>query len=417
MRHFTLLGLGILLCLEPGCKKDPPPGGHSSGAAKPTPPEKKPAAADERFVEPAVSHLLLASHDSSAAEARFVGVRLGDAPSMGAPYSMPGLRMRHWSGHFRFTASVSGDVAVHATHRDSVWKLERRSLNDGKALPPIALALEDISSLMAVGDVILVGAGEQVGIVQTNAKEPAFRKLAERKGMQGKTYDLFARDGALVVAIDDVVTPIWAELLSLEEGGKHLEPYTLPSFINGTYAQALLRVSDESKRDAILFAYGNYGIMDGNGHDLTRLEIKGGKLQSGADVILNSSRLAEPPVLEEHVSRQTGKPVKLMAGVEMTPWTGMALWPSRGAPEHILLAAGARGLLKVPANFDPDTKGSRVSSVGGVVLDVMSVGNIVYVLTEHPKGTGNLVVLGHKGGLEFRARTVALPEVFGRFVR
>ena len=44
------------------------------------------------------------------------------------------------------------------------------------------------------------------------------------------------------------------------------------------------------------------------GQDLAALKIAGDALAFDAKVTLNSTRLADPPVLEEHVSRQTRKP-------------------------------------------------------------------------------------------------------------
>ena len=413
--------VGLALCALPGCKKDPVADGEGAGAVPPTPPVEKKATPEQGpgpFVEPPATHLLLARHHSKAKDARFIGVELGPAPKLLAPYDMPATPVAKWDGRYRFSASLSGAVASHAVFRDGTWAVERRSIAGGKEPAAISLAVDDISALMAVGSNLFVGAGRRVGVVNVGADKPVFRQLAERQEMGGKAYDLFARDGDLVVAIDDIVTPIWAELLSLHDGVKHLEPWTLPSFINGTYGAAILRISERNERNGTLFAYGGYGIRSGHGYDLTRLEIRGGKLEVGGDVILNSTRLEKPPVLEEHVSRSTGKAEKLIAGTEVTPWTGMAVHPAAGAPEQVLLAAGKRGLLVVPAAFDPDTKATVVAGLRGSVHDVTIIGATVYVLSEGPNGKGWLSLLEHDGrSFQPRGKPLELPESFTRFVR
>jgi len=405
----------VALSVAAGCKKDPMPG--------PTPGPSTPAATkddvmvprDEGFQEPLQSHLLLSRSDTSAVEASFLAVKLGPTLAVGPRYSVPAAPLAQVPGRFRAIASVSGSTAVHAVRKGTSWQIERRTLEKGENPPAIDLVVDDVSALLAVGPMVLVGGGTRVGIVDTRAAEPSFRKLAAREAMGWKAYDLFARDGALVVAIDDVVSPIWAELLSLEDGGKHVAPYTMPSFINGTYAAAALRVNDVENRNGSLFAFGRYGILDGHGHDLTRLEIRSGKLEVKDGVVLNSTPMSDPPVLEEHVSRDTGKPEKLVAGTEVTPWTGMALYPGTGQVEVVLLAAGTRGLLAVPASFGPSTKAEV--ALAGQVSDVLVVGAVAYVLVQQPDATELVGLERRADGYAETGPRLRLPEVFDRFVR
>jgi hypothetical protein len=115
--------------------------------------------------------------------------------------------------------------------------------------------------------------------------------------------------------------------------------------------------------------------MDGHGHDLAALPIRGDALDVPADLVLNQSRSESPPVLEEHVSRSTGKAEKLAAGEAYTPWTGLALLGDR-----LLAAAGPRGLLVLSASaFSPDTKAEPID-LGGPVHDVVAVDDRAYAL-------------------------------------
>ena len=413
----------LSVILSVACTREQPPSDNTakpgaSRPAKPTPtptPTPKPIP-NKVFHEPVMSHLLLVRHASTEAASEFLGVQLGNPLVLGSPYSLPAIQSGPRKGYYRAVASVTGAVGVHALKTERGWQLQRRSLDGSESAPTITLGVEKLTTLMAVGPTVVVGAGEQVGVVDLEAKKPQFRKLVQRRTGGYKAYDVLARDGALIAAIDDIVVPIWAELLSLDDGGSHLMTWEMPSFVNGSYRHAELIVTNAAKRDASLFALGSYGVMDGNGQDLVRLEIRGGKLQTSSEVILNATPLRDPPVLEEHVSRQTNKPEKLTAGTKMTAWTGMAIARTNATPTHVLLAAGTRGLLVVPATFDPSTKATAVD-LGGTVHDVISAGAVFYALVETREGTGRLTSLRRtKTGVSV-VTTTDLPKVFRRFAR
>jgi hypothetical protein len=159
----------------------------------------------------------------------------------------------------------------------------------------------------------------------------------------------------------------------------------------------------------------SYGIMDGHGQDLAALAIRDHALAVGPDVTLNSHAMEDPPVLEEHVSRETGKPEKLAFGRDYTPWTGLARVAPAEGPAWILLAAGPRGLLLLPERFGPTTRAEAVD-VGGECADVLVDGERVLALVAGP-APALVELLATAKGLEPGPGPVPLPEAYHRFVR
>jgi hypothetical protein len=202
--------------------------------------------------------------------------------------------------------------------------------------------------------------------------------LVARAGVGGKAYDVFVRRHDWLFAIDDIVRPIYADAFRLQPDGRasHEAAFDMPALINGTYSAGVL---DPSGADTgTLYMIAGYGVMDGNGQDLVALPIVGGKTKHDGKLVLNSTVSTDPPILEEHVDRGTNKPVKIIAGTEVTPWTGIEL-VGEGDARRLLLPAGARGLLAVPLSFTPDTKAEVVFAEP--VNDVEVDGTRVFVLT------------------------------------
>jgi hypothetical protein len=275
----------------------------------------------------------------------------------------------------------------------------------------IATILRPPDSVHLAGDIALVGIDNEVGFVDFAQQEPKYTRLVARPEVAYKAYDLFVRRGDWVVAIDDVVTPIYADTFRLGTAPVHSQAWRMPSFINGRYVLAALHRS--GGESGTLFAIGTYGIMDGSGHDLVALAIDEGKLRAKAEVTLNSRPLRDPPVLEEHVSSRTNKPEKLAAGTEVTPWTGLDLLYAGNELERVLVAAGARGLLMLPPDFTPDTK-AEVFDAGGECLDVVVEQTRVYLLL----GGDTPAVAAYEptGSKLTPVWRTALPQPFQRFV-
>lgn len=392
-----LLGLAALAA----CTAAPPP------AMKPDAAPPPPTAALER----PRTHLLVERHNPEAPTAVVLPIALtaaGLEPQPAAAVARPALPHPSWGGHFVSVAAHAGGAAWIAGEPDGAeFRLVARTLGDPSTrrfgLPVAPTALHH------VGDVALIGAGNLVGHVDLAQTTPTWTVDRHRDDMNKfKAYDLLVRAGDWLVAIDDVVTPIFADSFRLDAAGlpTHTAAWTLPGVINGHYTLAALAPSGD--RDGTLITVTPYGIMDGHGQDLAALRIRGDKLEHGGDVVLNATRTTDPPVLEEHVSRQTGKPEKLAVGDALTAWRGLALHRGR-----VLLAADARGLLVVPGAFGPDTRAVAVD-VGGDCRDVIVDGDRTFVLVG---GRSDAVVeLAWDGDAARELRRVALPDPFDRFL-
>lgn len=355
--------------------------------------------------------LLLRRLDQAAGTAGYTPVAIrASRLEVGAAIAVEPFASKHTRGATSL-ASMAGGVWYAAVQSGGRWALHKRDFAAPAADPVnIPLEVDEVTALLAVDHRVVVGAGNKVGYIDTSAGDLTFVKLAERPGAY-KAYDVLSRDGDLVAAIDDVVMPIYGELLSIDADRiSHVEGWQMPSFINGTYGAAVLSMSDAAAKSGVLYGIGAYGIMSGNGQDLFALPIRAGKLEAGDMSVINSGGAgrASPPVLEEHVSRSTGKVEKIIAGSEMTRWTGLALAPGG---ERIALAAGSRGLLLVPSSFGPGTRATAVD-VGGACLDVVSAGGVLYALVD-AAGRGKLAVIDGTSVIN----AVDLPAVHQSFVR
>lgn len=415
----TGVALALIGTLVGGCQKDSPApkiqntaSGPGELNSEPNPkPKPKPKPMDTASL-PGPTHVLLMGHADTEETARFLSIDL-HKPDSRDSYTQPALARENWPGHYSAFAAVGQGQAFHPVLDKDGWHLAVRDLRAGKELPTIALEVEAVTALMAVGDDLFIGAGMSVG--RMDLDDGRFEVLAERKsGFAGKAYDVFARDGRTVVAIDDVVTPIWADLFWPEGTSWKREPWTLPSFINGTYSLAAVHFDDADDKNGTLYAIGNYGIMSGSGHDLTRLAIVGGKLQVKENLILNAGVVADPPVLEEHINRRTDTIEKIIAGNDVTPWTGLALVKNKsGVVKEVAIAAGDRGLLIVPADFS-HTSRARVVPLG-YVHDIANIGGELIALVKGTKdGFSKVLWLGPDLST---STSIELEGIYSRIVR
>jgi hypothetical protein len=426
----TAAFIALLATLASGCPESDRPSTEVAPHAAEHPASPKPEPSDGSTAKPgaagegssalfhpldratagARTHVLALSHDGLAAQATIAAWSLGPGgPSPAGRVSIDALPIPSWPGHTRsLVAYGSGDTWVAAEPDGARVMLVRRGM-DGRVLAKVALD-QVPAAIHAVGDRALVGLGAKVGLVDFAAETPALAILHERADMYGKPYDLFVQRGEWLVAIDDEVAPIYADAFTIGATEiRHDAAWDMPTFVNGSYFAAQLAVDRE--HTGTLYALAHYGIMSGTGQDLVALPIEKGALKVGGDVVLNARVLATPPVLEEHRSDDPGDPSKVVAGTEMTTWRNLALVPSADAPERVLLAAAARGLLSVPADFGPTTKAETID-VGGDCLDVRVHGDVVHVLVGRA-GDAELVILDAKTRAE-RSRH-ALGGPFDRF--
>ena len=137
------------------------------------------------------------------------------------------------------------------------------------------------------------------------------RELLVERPDRFKAYDVFARSGDQVLAIDDVVRPLYADLFQVGTGKPtRVADFEMPGLINGVYSHAVL-VPGQGGLD--VYAIAPYGIMSGNGHELARLPIRNGKIEGPGDVLNAGGNSAY--TIEEHVSRSTQKPERLVERV------------------------------------------------------------------------------------------------------
>ena len=337
-------------------------------------------AAPASWSEPAApTHLALSGHDSTLPTVRLGAVRLTDGQhsSLGEAPALPRPRQ---ADRFETVTAADGAAVLVAVPDGEGYALLLRGLDGSERRLPVGTRRP--ASLMLLPDQALIGAENTVASLDLRAPDPAVEVLLTREEMYGKAYDRFSRDGDWLIAVDDVVMPIYADLFRLSAGGTpvHLAGLTLPGVINGTYDR--VHLSRTGPADGTLFAVTPYSVMDGHGHSLAALPIKDNALSAAEDgMVLNSSPGGRtgPAIIEEHVSRRDGAQT-LWAGTDYTALTGLDR-----LGDQLLLAAGERGLLVVPADFVPGAAISTVD-VGGSALDVAVVGERAWVLVGADSG-------------------------------
>jgi len=405
-----ILACAVVLACTSG-KRD----GDEEKQGKGTPPLADPdrqTSSGKGWTERARTHLLLEQHENTSARARYLAVDVsGPAATLHSVVEAVALPMDNWPEHF--VAVVSHDRAEHWVTPEigeEGWALAHNRVTGERDRSVTILRPPD--SVHLAGDVALVGIDNEVGYVDFTEETPKYTPIVQRAEAAFKAYDLFVRRGDWVVAIDDVVTPIYADTFRLGASPVHSQAWEMPSFINGSYILGALHRSDAES--GTLFAIGTYGIMDGSGQDLVALAIENGKLKAKREVTLNATPLSDPPVLEEHVSRRTGKPEKLAAGSDMTPWTGLDLLHAGRELDRVLVAAGARGLLMISPSFGPETK-AEVLDTGGECVDVVVDQRRVYLLVG---GDSPAVAAYEANPRELTPMwRISLSEPFHRFVR
>lgn len=355
------------------------------------------------------THLLALRHAPEAARMQLLPLRIGSVGlEISGEVERPALARPDWAGHHAAVVGHGGGPVWASAEPDGAgWQVVLHTM--GARDPREVAAPLRPAALHMAGAGLVVGADNTVGWIDLSVEAPTWREIHRRPDMRFKAYDLFVRASDWLIAIDDEVMPMYADSFGLGEGDRpaHAAGWSLPGVINGHYTFAAL--ARGGPRDGVLFTVSPYGIIDGNGQDLAALRIVGDVLAADEKVTLNATRLEDPPVLEEHVSRRTNKPEKLAAGTDYTPWRGLALHGDR-----VLLAAGTRGLLVVPQSFTPDTK-ATVVAVGGECRDVLVADERTWVLVG---GETNAIVelTWDAAGAHERGRT-ALAGSYDRLVR
>ena len=351
--------------------------------------------------------LVLEKHNDKADLASYAAIDLGAArPSPVALGMVQPLPDTNWPGHYRTVVAHAGPRWVHAEARSGGFKLV---IGDARGGAPRAIDLGgEPTALHLWRDWLFVGLGPRLGWTDL-AGQGGFQELVARSH-QYKAYDLFARSGDRLVAIDDVVMPMVADWFALGgKGPERLADWSLPGVINGHYTHAVLHPA--AGGDFTLYMIAPYGIMDGNGHDLVAVPVRGNKLVFEEGLTLQNGRNGPTPVIEEHVDRGSEKPVTLVAGSEVTEWTGLAVDPDGG---RLLIAAGTRGLILLPGAFTSASKGTMVD-LGAPCRDVAVRGGLLVALVGDDKKS-ELVILTRSGDTYAAGARHPLPAAFDRIV-
>jgi len=374
-----LARVSVVLASSLGCTSTEPPPVPANApvaveAPKPVEPPKRPVPVGAGFVASARTHVLLVSHEASAAKAQVRAVAL-DGMVVGDEVVHPAIEHSQWSDRRVVVAGHGGGKDWATGEADGEgWRVVLRQIGEAETQPVVVPHRP--AAIHVAGSTVIVGAGPTVGSISLLSPKLGWSVARERADMQYKAFDSFARAGDWLVAVDDQVVPMYADSFALEIGGRpiHRAGWDLPGVINGHYVHPVLVRGDTGDRDGTLFVVAPYGVMDGHGHDLVALPIRGDELAVPADFTVNATESTSPPVLEEHVPRGTRRPLKLTAGTEFTEWTGLAV-----IGDHLLAAAGARGLLIVPVTFGPQTKAIALD-VGGDCRDVLVADDRIWVL-------------------------------------
>ena len=391
--------VAIALVVACGGRKETPEGGGQAG---------KESAVTE-VTEDEGGWVLVEKHDDEAAEASYVAIDLAAARPQ--PISLgdaPALPHTSWPGHFRTIAAHGGARWVRGEEKGGRHALV---VSDARGGAPRTIEVDgEPTGLHLHGQALYVGLGRRVGWIDLAAGRPAFQELIARDH-QFKAYDLFARAGDRLVAIDDVVMPMVADWFALDgKAPRRIADWKLPGVINGHYTQAALVPAGQGTWTLYLVA--PYGIMDGSGHDLVALPVRGDKLVFEEGLTLQNGRGGPTPILEEHLDRGTGKPVSLVAGSEVTEWTGLAVDPDGG---RLLVAAGKRGLIVLPGDFTGASKGTLVD-LGGECRDVARRGGALVALVAGGGQASELVLLTRSGDGYTAGARHPLPAAFDRIL-
>jgi hypothetical protein len=353
--------------------------------------------------------LLLEQHAQRAPTVRHVAVELG--ADLRTPPTTTDL------GESPALALYPNDKAPHhavAAHDGTRWVQVVDSERGGlravvRSLPastPLAtIELGDITpaALHLVGDALWIGARSKVGWADLAERSPKVRTLVERDQRRAKYYDLFAHSGDRLIAIDDVVRPLYADWFALDARGapgEHLGDWILPGMVNGHYTGATLVRDGEGF--ALFTTSTSSSGYSGPGQGMFRLPIAGDAYVSRGDAM-------QPDISETDMTRRR-QPSALVAGTTFTAWEGFAVSPDG---EQVLIAAGERGLLVMPSKLPSGVTAATID-LGGKVRDVTVRGAELFALVSTEAGTSELVVLA-PDTLEVAARH-ALPGELDRFV-
>jgi len=289
-----------------------------------------------------------------------------------------------------------------ATHWNDRWAYVTQStanefyvciVETGKTKKSILLP-EKPTALSLYREFLYFGLGHRLAFVDLRT-DTKLIELYHRKNMdEGKSYDLLVHDFGRLLAVDDFISPIYADWFHLNHDGfpRRRADWVFPDMINGHVKRVLFAPGNDSKYTlGALYILGSFSVLTGQGQLISAHAIRGDALETTRGRAVNGGyTTGKERVREEFISMETGRPIfaaspssgwdGLVDGKKFTWWTSIALTQDK---KEIALAAGTRGLLILNADFHPTSLAEKVD-VGGECLDVVvhSAGLIALIRSE-----------------------------------
>lgn len=267
-------------------------------------------------------------------------------------------------GTFSVVAAHDGADALAVARADGPggpWFVDVADLGVRLSWSSVSVPHSPPAALHVVGGRVFVGHAERLSALQLSDPAGSFTELRHRAEMRGKAYDVFARHGRHLVAIDDIMMPIYADSFDLITGSpQHLAGFELPGLVNGHYQRAALLVDDSG--EGRLFASAPFGHRGGWGYHLLIVPFVDGRpstIRGGPGGVM---------MFSEMVHRMPDQEPSLFGGDQATAWTGLVVVPSAG---RVLIAAGSRGIFSLPADAEVVAT-PTMHDLGGEITDVLT---------------------------------------------
>jgi len=384
----------------------------SGVTAAPAKPQPEPQAELRTWIEPDRVRLALLSHDRHDAQGRVVSVVLEpQGPTVVGPFAVPAVPHPYQLGVYRVVAGHDGADAFavgRAESKDGPWFVDVRDLGERATWRSVPIPHSRPAALHIVGDRVMVGHDERLSTFVISDAQPAMAELRHRPPMRGKAYDLFARAGRYLIAIDDVVTPIYADSFDLAGSTPiALEGFELPGIVNGHYAAAAFKAGPGAS--GRLFSIASFGTLEESGQQLLAVAfVDGAPVPSSVDA-------QAMVLLRETVPNMQSGPPSSLVGDAPTPWTGLAYIDDDG-PGAVLIAAGSRGVLRLPADYTSRSRPS-MHDLGGVVADVIAHGQRAWALRVEGERSVVVELAFDPSGAIGLGSTVLIDGAYQSFVR
>lgn len=325
------------------------------------------------WTEPARTRLALLEHDPRRRTGQVVSFLLDPrGATIASAFDVPAMPLDPGSAYSHVVAAHDGADAfavARADTPDGPWYVDVRDLSSSAPWRSVPIPHAPPAALLISGGWVLVGHAERVSAFRVDDPEGTYTELLHRRVLGGKAYDVFARHGPYVVAIDDMIMPMYADSFKLGSGvPEHIAGYDMPSLVNGHYVRAALDL--DANGDGRLFADSRFSHRSGSGQCLVAVPFAG-----GAPASIPHPTVAITTCESIHRNDDTG--ARLFAGASMTSWLGLAATPAARSG-RVLIAAGTRGLFSLPQNFTSDSK-PNIHNIG-TITDVLAQGDHVWAL-------------------------------------